>query len=74
MARRAPGTVRDTVLKILTENHPKGATLETIMAEAREELGDDLSPSSVRSYLRLNTPGTFERIGRGHYRVQRRRR
>jgi predicted transcriptional regulator of viral defense system len=73
MTRRSPGVVRDTVLRILTEKHPDGAKLDTIMAEARAELGNDLSPSSVRSYLRLNTPGTFERLGRGHYRIRRQR-
>lgn len=63
-----PGTIRDVVLGFL-------ATLggEATVAEIREAVVARLGAvpdSSVRSYLNLNTPALFERVGRGRYRLR----
>ena len=65
--RRAPGQVRDAVLTVLG-THPGGASVTQIIDGARSIIGD-VPPSSVRSYLRLNTPRLFVRDGRGVYRL-----
>lgn len=65
--RRRPGQVRDAILEALRA-HPV-ATLREIRSAVSEQLGY-VPDSSVRSYLRLNTPGTFERVGRGKYRLR----
>ena len=65
--RRAPGQVRDAVLTIL-ETHPSGASVTQIIDGARNIIGD-VPASSVRSYLRINTPRLFVRDGRGVYRL-----
>ena len=65
--RRPPGEVRDAVLKIL-QAHPSGASVGEIVAGVRERIGD-VPESSIRSYLRLNTPRLFVRPQRGHYRL-----
>lgn len=65
--RRAPGEVRDAVLATL-EAHPAGASVKQIVDGARGIIGS-VPPSSVRSYLRLNTPRLFVRDGRGVYRL-----
>ena len=65
--RRAPGQVRDAVLAFL-EAHPAGASVAQIVSGARSVTGD-VSASSVRSYLRLNTPRIFVREERGVYRL-----
>jgi site-specific DNA-methyltransferase (adenine-specific) len=59
--------VRDAVLTIL-ETHPSGASVTQIIDGARSIIGD-VPASSVRSYLRLNTPRLFVRDGRGVYRL-----
>ena len=65
--RRAPGQVRDAVMTIL-ETRPGGASVTQIIDGARGIIGD-VPASSVRSYLRLNTPRLFVRDGRGVYRL-----
>jgi site-specific DNA-methyltransferase (adenine-specific) len=45
------------------------ASLEQITTAVSAQLGD-VSASSVRSYLNLNVPVTFERTGRGRYRLK----
>ena len=62
-----PGTIRDAIVGSLS-------TTETPMSLA--EIGDavaskigDVPKSSVRSYLNLNVPHMFERVGRGRYRM-----
>jgi len=62
---RRPGEVRDAIFGVLAAR-PGGASLREIEDTVRRMLGE-VAPSSVRSYLRLNTPGTFERDRRGHY-------
>ena len=65
--RRPPGEVRDAVLATL-QSHPSGAPVQEIVTDVRRLLGD-VPDSSIRSYLRLNTPRLFERPRRGHYRL-----
>ena len=65
--RRAPGMVRDAILAVL-ETRPAGASVAEIIDEARDIVGD-VPASSVRSYLRLNTPRLFVRDVRGVYRL-----
>ena len=65
--RRPPGEVRDAVLETL-QSYPSGATVHDIISDVRRTLGN-VTESSVRSYLRLNTPRLFERPRRGHYRL-----
>ncbi len=66
--RRQPGTVRDAIVAAL-EASPDGATVGNIVVAVRLRLGDDVSESSIRSYLRLNVPKRFIRAGRGYYRL-----
>ncbi|MHB1004982.1 MAG: DNA-methyltransferase [Chloroflexota bacterium] len=65
--RYAPGRVRDAVLQVLT------LTSEPLSVKQIEErVSKVIGPtptSSVRSYLRLNTPNLFVREERGVYRV-----
>lgn len=65
--RVAPGTIRDSVVSYLSAS--EGASIAEIRQAIRCRLGD-VPASSVRSYLNLNTPAIFERIGRGHYRLR----
>jgi site-specific DNA-methyltransferase (adenine-specific) len=43
--------------------------VQEILNGVSEELGEPVSGSSVRSYLRLNTDDRFERVSRGTYRI-----
>ena len=65
--RRPPGEVRDAVLMVL-QAHPSGGPVGEIVAGVRDRIGE-VSESSIRSYLRLNTPRLFVRPRRGHYRL-----
>lgn len=47
----------------------RGATVAEIAEGVNERIGST-PPSSVRSYLRLNTPKLFTKIDRGHYVVR----
>lgn len=67
--RRKPGVVRDALLKAFND-YPDGATVDQLLAEVRSVLGPDVPASSVRSYLRLNTPSQFVRVSRGRYRLR----
>ena len=49
--------------------HPSGASVGKIAAGVRR-LAGDVPESSIRSYLRLNTPRLFVRESRGHYQLQ----
>ncbi len=68
--RRAPGAVRDAIIAHLSKRRGECAVKEIRDAVA-SALGAEVAASSVRSYLNLNTPGTFERTGRGLYRMAR---
>jgi site-specific DNA-methyltransferase (adenine-specific) len=63
--KRRPGEVRDAILSVLSAR-PAGASLQAIEQHVADLIGN-AARSSVRSYLRLNTPSTFIRIARGHY-------
>ncbi|CAH1657005.1 MULTISPECIES: DNA-methyltransferase, partial [Chelatococcus] len=63
----APGTIRDSIIDFLSVVGSDASTGE-ILSAVKTRLGD-VAPSSVRSYLNLNTPQTFERTGWGRYRL-----
>ncbi len=63
--RRRPGEIRDAIVQVL-EGRQHGANVQTITSEVIELIGD-VPPSSVRSYLRLNTPALFARMDRAQY-------
>lgn len=65
MAKRKPGEVRDAIVRTLSARG-RGATCAEITRAVNESLGETPA-SSVRSYLRLNTPRYFVRSDRGHY-------
>ncbi len=63
----APGVIRDSIVDFLSVTGADASTDEILHA-VRARLGE-VPPSSVRSYLNLNTPHTFERTSRGRYRL-----
>lgn len=63
--RRRPGEVRDAIVQTL-EGRRGGASVQEISSEVAELIGA-VAPSSVRSYLRLNTPELFVRMDRAQY-------
>lgn len=65
LTRRRPGEVRDAIFSILSAR-PNGASVQTIERQVIELVGS-AAGSSVRSYLRLNTPSVFVRTARAHY-------
>lgn len=64
----SPGIIRDSIIGFLSAIGGDAST-EEIMNAVRAKVGE-VAPSSVRSYLNLNTPATFERTARGRYRLQ----
>ena len=68
--RRRPGEVRDAIMAALQEAEGE-LTIKEIRARVETTLGRAVAPSSVRSYLNLNTPGLFERTSWGTYRLAR---
>jgi site-specific DNA-methyltransferase (adenine-specific) len=64
----APGVIRDSIVQYLALIGGDASTDEIVTAVNRT-LGE-IPLSSVRSYLSLNTPRMFERVGRGRYRLQ----
>lgn len=65
LTRRRPGEVRDAIFSVLSAS-PGGASVQTIERQVVELIGS-AAASSVRSYLRLNTPSVFVRTARAHY-------
>jgi len=63
--RRRPGEVRDAIVQVL-ESRRGGASLQDI-SEGVVNLIGSVPPSSVRSYLQLNTPALFLRTERAQY-------
>lgn len=63
--KKRPGQVRDAIIEVLSA-HPRGATVAEIESGVEGLIGDT-PPSSVRSYLRLNTPALFARMDRAQY-------
>jgi DNA modification methylase len=65
LMKRAPGEVRDAISRVLA-TAPQGASVLEISRAVAGMIGP-VAPSSVRSYLQLNTPRLFERIDRATY-------
>ena len=63
--KRRPGEVRDAITQSLA-NAADGATVAEIRRLVVEMIGP-VAPSSIRSYLQLNTPSMFQRLGRAKY-------
>ncbi len=63
--RRAPGQVRDGIIQVMSLTS-KGLTAKEIGDRVSQVVGP-VKESSVRSYLRLNTPQLFTREERGVY-------
>jgi site-specific DNA-methyltransferase (adenine-specific) len=66
--KRKPGAVRDAIIDALAYR-THGATVAEITREVSQRIGSTPA-SSIRSYLRLNTPKLFAKVDRGHYRVR----
>lgn len=64
-SRKRPGEVRDAIVRVL-QTQPGGASIASITEQVSASIGD-VAPSSVRSYLRLNTPNYFVRMDRAQY-------
>lgn len=65
--RHRPGRIRDAIVSYLTSRKTPASVAEIRAAVARSLPDQRLAPSSVRSYLRLNTGTIFQRIGHGTY-------
>ena len=63
--RYAPGRVRDGILQVMSHTS-KALTIKEIRDRFCQVVGPT-NESSIRSYLRLNTPDTFVREDRGIY-------
>jgi DNA modification methylase len=63
--RRRPGEVRDAIVQVLNER--AGAASVKEIADGVMGLIGEVPPSSVRSYLLLNTPTLFARMDRAQY-------
>src|SRR3954471_2575994 len=66
--RKAPGRIRDSIIDYLSKSEGPAALME-IQSAVTSKVGE-VSPSSVRSYLNLNTPDIFHRTGRGLYQLR----
>jgi hypothetical protein len=66
--KRKPGAVRDAITETLAYR-TRGATVAEIVEGVRYRIGPTPA-SSIRSYLRLNTPKLFTKIDRGRYAVR----
>lgn len=72
MQKLEPGRVRDGIEQFFhRQADATGASAEEIALYIESVLGAEVARSSVRSYLRLNTPNKFERVARGKYRLVR---
>ncbi len=65
---RAPGRVRDSIVGYLSALG-RSASVTEIGQAVDSQLGP-VSASSIRSYLNLNVPEVFERVGRGRYQLK----
>jgi site-specific DNA-methyltransferase (adenine-specific) len=66
--RRRPGEVRDAIVQAL-EARGSAATVQEIANDVVSMIGE-VPASSIRSYLRLNTPELFVRMERAQYTLQ----
>ena len=67
-SRYSPGQVRDALLQVMALTS-KSLSVKEIEARVQQIAGPT-PPSSIRSYLRLNTPDIFVREERGIYRLR----
>jgi hypothetical protein len=63
--KRRPGEVRDAIF-VFFKGHSGDAKVSEIRKAVEQGIGK-VPASSIRSYLRLNTPETFKCTGRGRY-------
>ncbi|CAN5310401.1 hypothetical protein BH20ACI2_BH20ACI2_07030 [soil metagenome] len=66
--RNSPGRIRDAILHVMSHS-----TTALSVKDLETRVGmivGQLSSSSIRSYLRLNTPDIFTRVDRGIYRLR----
>jgi len=66
-ARHPPGRIRDAVVGVLSESE-RALSVQEVQRRVLKLIGPTAT-SSVRSYLRLNTPELFVRERRGLYRM-----
>jgi DNA modification methylase len=66
--KQSPGAVRDSIVRTLSMR-PEGAPLSDIARAVNDSLGPT-PPSSIRSYLQINTPRYFVRSERGVYQLR----
>ena len=66
--KQPPGRVRDAILKVLGDSSSP-LPVSSIVEAVHREIGET-PVSSIRSYLRLNTPELFVREARGIYRAK----
>jgi DNA modification methylase len=66
--RKQPGEVRDAIIETMSLQANPMSSRE--IADAVTALIGETSQSSVRSYIQINTPATFERESRGLYRLR----
>jgi DNA modification methylase len=64
--RIQPGEVRDAIVSYLRDRGAEAAVSQ-IEDAVRVRVQSPVPSSSVRSYLALNTPDLFQRVGRGRY-------
>lgn len=72
MPRRAPGEVRDAILKVL-RRRKRDASIQEITVGVERQIGP-VAASSIRSYLRLASLGDqarLRRTARGRYELRR---
>ena len=67
-ARQAPGRVRDGIVQVLSHTSQPLPVKE--IEERVSQVAGPTRGSSIRSYLRLNTPSVFARERRGVYRLR----
>lgn len=65
--RRRPGEVRDAIVQVLSDRGTS-ANVQEITDDVIHLIGE-VPASSVRSYLRLNTPAVFARMDRAQYSI-----
>lgn len=63
--KHRPGAVRDAIVQVLADR-PRGASVKEIEYGVTQRIGS-VPSSSIRSYLRLNTPEMFVRMERAQY-------
>ncbi len=65
--RNAPGRIRDAIIQTLSQSSGS-LSIRAIGEGVKQHIGP-VPSSSIRSYLRLNTPALFHRETRGTYRL-----